>query len=137
MFVERDGITGITLSGIVKVSFLNNKFIFHRYVLSFYYNFIGFIFISTVLLIIILPTLTVCEYYAHADCVEFALANCKEIDVYVPGKQLSLVIYEHHWREGNLPSSAKCTICKKTCWSSECLSGYRCEWCGICVSTIF
>lgn len=74
----------------------------------------------------------ICEYYAHADCVEFALANCKEIDVYVPGKQLSLVIYEHHWREGNLPSSAKCTICKKTCWSSECLSGYRCEWCGIC-----
>lgn len=56
----------------------------------------------------------------------------------------------HHWREGNLPQSSKCAYCKKTCWSSECLtgesnqfigvitlylitknfSGYRCEWCG-------
>jgi diacylglycerol kinase (ATP) len=59
------------------------------------------------------------------------------------------VKHVHHWREGNLPQSSKCAYCKKTCWSSECLtgkisgefektrkcydqsiSGYRCEWCG-------
>uniref|UniRef100_A0A8C5TD49 Diacylglycerol kinase n=1 Tax=Malurus cyaneus samueli TaxID=2593467 RepID=A0A8C5TD49_9PASS len=39
--------------------------------------------------------------------------------------------YHHHWREGNLSSSARCEVCKKTCGSSEVLSGMRCEWCGI------
>ena len=24
-------------------------------------------------------------------------------------------------------------VCRKTCWSSECLAGMRCEWCGITV----
>lgn len=61
---------------------------------------------------------------------------------------------QHHWREGNLPQTSKCAYCKKTCWSSECLTGkcamfvqyafivsilyccrlyigYRCEWCGM------
>ncbi|KAG5453586.1 Diacylglycerol kinase theta [Clonorchis sinensis] len=37
----------------------------------------------------------------------------------------------HHWREGNLPMTSKCAACKKTCWSTECLTGVRCEWCGI------
>ncbi|GFT58750.1 diacylglycerol kinase theta [Nephila pilipes] len=37
----------------------------------------------------------------------------------------------HHWREGNLPGNSKCHLCKKTCWSSECLAGMRCEWCGM------
>lgn len=41
--------------------------------------------------------------------------------------------YHHHWREGNLSSSARCEVCKKTCGSSEVLSGMRCEWCGILV----
>lgn len=68
---------------------------------------------------------------------------------YVPGKGLGSVKHAHHWREGNLPQSSKCAYCKKTCWSSECLTGtrqntlslmnsfnaisflgYRCEWCG-------
>lgn len=44
------------------------------------------------------------------------------------------VFQRHHWREGNLPANSKCHHCKKTCWSSECLSGYRCEWCGWTVS---
>ncbi|KAG2466799.1 DGKQ kinase, partial [Polypterus senegalus] len=39
--------------------------------------------------------------------------------------------YHHHWREGNLSSSARCEVCKRTCGSSEVLSGMRCEWCGI------
>lgn len=92
----------------------------------------------------------VCEYYAHIECQDFAIADCKENATYVPGKDLSSVKHVHHWREGNLPQSSKCASCKKTCWSSECLTGnilrqwwpltslidylllgYRCEWCGL------
>lgn len=40
----------------------------------------------------------------------------------------------HHWREGNLSSNSKCTVCRKSCWSSDCLTGFRCEWCGLTVS---
>jgi diacylglycerol kinase (ATP) len=68
-------------------------------------------------------TFTVCEYYAHVECQDFAIADCKENATYVPGKDLSSVKHEHHWREGNLPQSSKCAYCKKTCWSSECLTG--------------
>ncbi|KAG5673344.1 hypothetical protein PVAND_003403 [Polypedilum vanderplanki] len=73
----------------------------------------------------------ICEYYAHIECQDFAIADCKENATYVPGKDLSVVKHVHHWREGNLPQSSKCAYCKKTCWSSECLTGYRCEWCGL------
>lgn len=59
------------------------------------------------------------------------MADCKENATYVPGKDLNTVKHQHHWREGNLPQTSKCYYCKKTCWSSECLTGYRCEWCGI------
>ncbi|KAI5712151.1 hypothetical protein M8J75_006242 [Diaphorina citri] len=72
----------------------------------------------------------VCEYFVHAECQDFAVADCKENATYVPGKELAEVHHEHHWREGNLPSNSKCAVCKKTCWSAECLAGYRCEWCG-------
>ncbi|KIH55848.1 Ras association domain protein, partial [Ancylostoma duodenale] len=34
-------------------------------------------------------------------------------------------------REGNLPKDSKCVVCKKSCWSAECLAGMRCEWCGV------
>ncbi|KAA3677994.1 diacylglycerol kinase (ATP) [Paragonimus westermani] len=37
----------------------------------------------------------------------------------------------HHWREGNLPVNSKCASCRKACGSAECLTGVRCEWCGI------
>ncbi|XP_026682648.1 diacylglycerol kinase theta [Diaphorina citri] len=72
----------------------------------------------------------ICEYFVHAECQDFAVADCKENATYVPGKELAEVHHEHHWREGNLPSNSKCAVCKKTCWSAECLAGYRCEWCG-------
>ncbi|VEL26688.1 unnamed protein product [Protopolystoma xenopodis] len=39
----------------------------------------------------------------------------------------------HHWREGNLPVNSKCAACRKACWSTECLTGMRCEWCGATV----
>lgn len=75
-------------------------------------------------------TSPVCEYFAHVDCQDFAVADCKENATYVPGKDLATVKHQHNWREGNLPQTSKCYYCKKTCWSSECLTGYRCEWCG-------
>ncbi|XP_063244088.1 diacylglycerol kinase theta isoform X3 [Bacillus rossius redtenbacheri] len=73
----------------------------------------------------------ICEYFVHVDCQDFAVADCKENATYLPGKELSSVRHQHHWREGNLPSNTKCAVCKKTCWSAECLSGMRCEWCGM------
>ncbi|XP_063475426.1 diacylglycerol kinase theta isoform X2 [Symphalangus syndactylus] len=39
--------------------------------------------------------------------------------------------HHHHWREGNLPSGARCEVCRKTCGSSDVLAGVRCEWCGV------
>ncbi|XP_059612131.1 diacylglycerol kinase theta isoform X4 [Phlebotomus argentipes] len=72
----------------------------------------------------------ICEYFAHVECQDFAVADCKENATYVPGKDLGSVKHQHHWREGNLPQTSKCYHCKKSCFSSECLTGYRCEWCG-------
>ncbi|GAB0100474.1 Diacylglycerol kinase [Sergentomyia squamirostris] len=72
----------------------------------------------------------ICEYFAHVECQDFAVADCKENATYVPGKDLVSVKHQHHWREGNLPQTSKCYHCKKSCFSSECLTGYRCEWCG-------
>ncbi|XP_048220035.1 diacylglycerol kinase theta isoform X2 [Perognathus longimembris pacificus] len=40
-------------------------------------------------------------------------------------------MYLHHWREGNLPSGARCEVCKKSCSSSDVLAGMRCQWCGV------
>ncbi|XP_031628773.1 diacylglycerol kinase theta isoform X2 [Contarinia nasturtii] len=73
----------------------------------------------------------ICEYFAHVDCQDFAIPDCKENATYVPGKELSSVKHQHHWREGNLPQTSKCSYCRKSCWSTECLTGYRCEWCGM------
>ncbi|XP_006562734.1 diacylglycerol kinase theta isoform X4 [Apis mellifera] len=73
----------------------------------------------------------ICEYFAHTECQDFAVADCKENATYLPGKDLAQVNHTHHWREGNLPSSSKCAVCKKNCFSAECLSGFRCEWCGM------
>lgn len=71
--------------------------------------------------------LAVCEYYVHGECVDFAAADCKENATYAAGSEIRHV---HHWREGNLPANSKCAACRRACWSAECLTGYRCEWCG-------
>lgn len=67
----------------------------------------------------------------HVECQDFAVADCKENATYLPGKDLSAVKHTHHWREGNLPSSSKCAVCKKSCFTTECFAGFRCEWCGM------
>lgn len=40
----------------------------------------------------------------------------------------------HQWLEGNLPVSAKCTACDKTCGSVLRLQDWRCLWCKAMVS---
>lgn len=42
----------------------------------------------------------------------------------------------HQWLEGNLPVSAKCTVCDKTCGSVLRLQDWRCLWCKAMVSTV-
>lgn len=64
----------------------------------------------------------------HTDCILFACSDCRQCH---QDGHLDHDTYHHHWREGNLSSSARCEFCKKTCGSSEVLSGMRCEWCGI------
>ncbi|VDM30824.1 unnamed protein product [Hydatigera taeniaeformis] len=75
----------------------------------------------------------VCEYYAHYDCKEFAVNDCKQGAAFRFQRNRNPTSTSHHWREGNLRSSTKCCLCKKLCGSSECLTGYRCLWCGATV----
>ncbi|XP_045384253.1 diacylglycerol kinase theta isoform X1 [Lemur catta] len=70
----------------------------------------------------------VCELYLHPDCVPFACSDCRQC--HQDGHQ-DHDTYHHHWREGNLPSGARCEVCRKTCGSSDVLAGVRCEWCGV------
>lgn len=70
----------------------------------------------------------VCELHVHTDCILFVCSDCRQC--HQDGHQ-DHDTYHHHWREGNLPSGARCEVCKKTCGSSEVLSGMRCEWCGM------
>ncbi|KAM5271479.1 diacylglycerol kinase theta [Ctenodactylus gundi] len=70
----------------------------------------------------------VCELHVHPECVPFACSDCRQC--HQDGYQ-DHDTYHHHWREGNLPSGARCEVCKKTCGSSDVLAGVRCEWCGI------
>lgn len=105
-----------------------------------------------------------CSARLHGECnirARQGIVKCEASSEYEivedPWQILSIEFdSQHHWREGNLPSTSKCAYCKKTCWSSECLtgelqaeehkrvldisrlslthfslSGYRCEWCGM------
>jgi hypothetical protein len=60
--------------------------------------------------------------------------DCCETATFIPNRELKSFSQHHHWREGNLPANSKCYYCKKTCWTSECLAGMKCEWCGITVN---
>jgi len=75
----------------------------------------------------------VCDYHVHAECQEGALPNCRHASSYTPGRTLDDLRPAHYWREGNLPTGAKCLVCRKSCWSGECLAAWKCEWCGLAV----
>uniref|UniRef100_A0A2K5XN22 Diacylglycerol kinase n=1 Tax=Mandrillus leucophaeus TaxID=9568 RepID=A0A2K5XN22_MANLE len=66
----------------------------------------------------------VCELHLHPDCVPFACSDCRQC--HQDGHQ-DHDTHHHHWREGNLPSGARCEVCRKTCGSSDVLAGVRCE----------
>ena len=41
----------------------------------------------------------ICEYYAHLNCQEFAVSDCKECATFSPHRDLSSTVNYHHWRE--------------------------------------
>nr|XP_004610937.1 unnamed protein product [Sorex araneus] len=45
------------------------------------------------------------------------------------------IFMPHQWLEGNLPVSAKCAVCEKTCGSVLRLQDWRCLWCKAMVHT--
>ena len=57
-----------------------------------------------------LRVVSVCEYYCHAECVDFSVANCKDCATFMPNATPSHLIQKHHWREGNLPPNSKCAV---------------------------
>uniref|UniRef100_A0A8C7I8H3 Diacylglycerol kinase n=1 Tax=Oncorhynchus kisutch TaxID=8019 RepID=A0A8C7I8H3_ONCKI len=70
----------------------------------------------------------VCELHAHYDCATFSCGDCRLC--HQDGSQ-DFDTFPHHWREGNIPSGARCEVCRRTCSSSDVLAGMRCQWCGI------
>uniref|UniRef100_A0A3Q1J7S5 Diacylglycerol kinase n=1 Tax=Anabas testudineus TaxID=64144 RepID=A0A3Q1J7S5_ANATE len=70
----------------------------------------------------------VCELHVHADCAAFSSADCRSCHL---DGTLEQDTFNHHWREGNLASAARCEVCRRSCGSSDVLAGMRCEWCGI------
>ncbi|XP_062069219.1 diacylglycerol kinase theta [Lepus europaeus] len=70
----------------------------------------------------------VCELHVHPDCVPFACSDCRQCH---QDGHLDADWRQHHWREGNLSPGARCEVCRKTCGSSDVLTGVRCEWCGV------
>uniref|UniRef100_H2YKX6 Diacylglycerol kinase n=1 Tax=Ciona savignyi TaxID=51511 RepID=H2YKX6_CIOSA len=80
----------------------------------------------------------VCKFKVHKRCASKAPNNCKWSTLATVGKSvieneegvryLHLWI-PHQWLEGNLPVSAKCAVCEKTCGSVLRLQDSRCLWC--------
>ncbi|XP_037950398.1 diacylglycerol kinase eta isoform X4 [Teleopsis dalmanni] len=76
----------------------------------------------------------VCKCKVHKRCAAKAIANCKWTTLATVGKDIieerdGSIIMPHQWMEGNLPVSATCVICKKTCGSVLRLQDWRCLWC--------
>ncbi|XP_047247801.1 diacylglycerol kinase delta-like isoform X2 [Girardinichthys multiradiatus] len=75
----------------------------------------------------------VCKFKAHKRCAVRATNNCKWTTLASIGKDIiedeDGVSMPHQWLEGNLPVSAKCSVCDKTCGSVLRLQDWRCLWC--------
>ncbi|XP_017848729.1 diacylglycerol kinase eta isoform X5 [Drosophila busckii] len=76
----------------------------------------------------------VCKCKVHKRCAAKAIANCKWTTLATVGKDIieqpdGSIIMPHQWMEGNLPVSAVCAVCKKTCGSVLRLQDWRCLWC--------
>ncbi|XP_041350490.1 diacylglycerol kinase delta-like isoform X2 [Gigantopelta aegis] len=75
----------------------------------------------------------VCKFKAHKRCAVRAPTNCKWTSLSSIGKDIiedeDGITMPHQWMEGNLPVSAKCVVCDKTCGSVLRLQDWRCLWC--------
>ncbi|XP_031653450.1 diacylglycerol kinase delta isoform X1 [Oncorhynchus kisutch] len=82
----------------------------------------------------------VCKFKAHKRCAVRATNNCKWTTLASIGKDIiedeDGISMPHQWLEGNLPVSAKCTVCDKTCGSVLRLQDWRCLWCKAMVHTL-
>ncbi|KAK3094795.1 hypothetical protein FSP39_006352 [Pinctada imbricata] len=82
----------------------------------------------------------VCKFKAHKKCAVKAQSNCKWTTLAAIGKDIiedddGSILMPHQWLEGNLPVSAKCNVCEKTCGSVLKLQDWRCLWCKTMVHT--
>ncbi|XP_050725765.1 diacylglycerol kinase eta-like isoform X3 [Eriocheir sinensis] len=82
----------------------------------------------------------VCKFKAHKRCAAKAINNCKWTTLASVGKDIiededGNLAMPHQWIEGNLPVSAKCAVCEKTCGSVLRLQDWRCLWCRSMVHT--
>ncbi|XP_056006354.1 diacylglycerol kinase delta-like isoform X11 [Ostrea edulis] len=82
----------------------------------------------------------VCKFKAHKRCAVKAQSNCKWTTLAAIGQDIlededGLISMPHQWLEGNLPVSAKCYVCDKTCGSVLKLQDWRCLWCKTMVHT--
>ncbi|GBM29824.1 Diacylglycerol kinase delta [Araneus ventricosus] len=76
----------------------------------------------------------VCKFKAHKRCAIKAPNNCKWTTLSSVGKDIIEdedvnLAMPHQWLEGNLPVSAKCSLCDKTCGSVLKLQDWKCLWC--------
>ncbi|XP_067327696.1 diacylglycerol kinase kappa [Anolis sagrei] len=75
----------------------------------------------------------VCKFKAHKRCAVRATNNCKWTTLASIGNDIiedeDGVAMPHQWLEGNLPVSARCAVCDKTCGSVRRLQDLRCLWC--------
>ncbi|XP_026466696.1 diacylglycerol kinase eta-like [Ctenocephalides felis] len=82
----------------------------------------------------------VCKCKVHKRCAAKAVSNCKWTTLASVGKDIiedkdGNITMPHQWMEGNLPVSAKCAVCDKTCGSVLRLQDWRCLWCRATVHT--
>nr|XP_018668628.1 diacylglycerol kinase delta isoform X2 [Ciona intestinalis] len=75
----------------------------------------------------------VCKFKVHKRCASKAPNSCKWATLATVGKSViedeDGLWIPHQWLEGNLPVSAKCVVCEKTCGSVLRLQDSRCLWC--------
>uniref|UniRef100_A0AAR2LJ48 Diacylglycerol kinase n=1 Tax=Pygocentrus nattereri TaxID=42514 RepID=A0AAR2LJ48_PYGNA len=80
----------------------------------------------------------VCKFKAHKRCAVRSTNNCKWTTLASIGNDIiedeDGVSMPHQWLEGNLPVSAKCVVCDRTCGSVRRLQDWRCLWCKAIVS---
>ncbi|XP_068871925.1 diacylglycerol kinase delta-like isoform X1 [Aphelocoma coerulescens] len=84
-------------------------------------------------LLLTAPLHAVCKFKAHKRCAVRATNNCKWTTLASIGIEIiedeDGVAMPHQWLEGNLPVSARCAVCDRTCGSVRRLQDWRCLWC--------